>query len=122
MRQLLRPVRQPRAKADEKKDGAGAAKGEEKDQKYWSGRMQQLQDQLQRDRTLADALQSRINALTTDFVNRDDPAQRGVLASDRQKAIAELDRLKKSIADTTRAIPALEEEARRANVPAGWLR
>ena len=64
----------------------------------------------------------RINALTTDFVNRDDPAQRGVLASDRQKATAELERLKKSIADTTRAIPALEEEARRANVPAGWLR
>ena len=58
----------------------------------------------------------------TDFVNRDDPAQRAVLASDRQKAIGELDRLKKQIEADKKAIADLEEEARRANVPPGWLR
>ena len=99
-----------------------ATKADVKDQKYWRDRMKKLQDQLQRDRVYAEALQSRINALTTDFVNRDDPAQRGVVAADRQQAVDELDRLKKSIAETTKAIPALEEEARQANVPAGWLR
>jgi hypothetical protein len=34
----------------------------------------------------------------------------------------ELDRLKKQIDATKKAIADLEEEARRANVPPGWLR
>ena len=45
-----------------------------KDQKYWFGRLKALQDRLARDQDYADAMQTRINALTTDFVNRDDPA------------------------------------------------
>lgn len=113
------------SKADGKASGAsssGDAQGATKDEKYWSGRMKQLREQAQRDRMLVDALQSRINALTTDFVNRDDPAQRAVIAGDRQKAVEELDRMKKSIVDGTKAISDLEEEARRAGVPAGWLR
>jgi hypothetical protein len=110
------------AKTGAKDDAKDATKADVKDQKYWRDRMKKLQDQLQRDRVYAEALQSRINALTTDFVNRDDPAQRGVVATNRQQAVDELDRLKKSIAETTKAIPALEEEARQANVPAGWLR
>ena len=84
--------------------------------------MKELQTQLQRDQTYVDALQTRVNSLATDFVNRDDPAQRGVLASERQKALGELDRLKKQIEATKKAIADLEEEARRANVPPGWLR
>ena len=84
--------------------------------------MKELQTQLQRDQTYVDALQTRVNSLATDFVNRDDPAQRAVLASERQKALGELDRLKKQIEATKKAIADLEEEARRANVPPGWLR
>jgi hypothetical protein len=93
-----------------------------KDQAYWAGRMKELQTQLQRDQTYVDALQTRVNSLATDFVNRDDPAQRGVLAGERQKALGELERLKKQIEATKKAIADLEEEARRANVPPGWLR
>jgi hypothetical protein len=93
-----------------------------KDQAYWAGRIKELQTQLQRDQTYVDALQTRVNSLATDFVNRDDPAQRGVLAGERQKALGELERLKKQIEATKKAIADLEEEARRANVPPGWLR
>ena len=93
-----------------------------KDQAYWSGRMKELQTQLQRDQTYVDAMQTRVNSLATDFVNRDDPAQRGALASERQKVLGELDRLKKQIEAEKKAIADLEEEARRANVPPGWLR
>ena len=111
----------------EKKPSGDAEKGsadetEVKDQAYWSKRMADLKDQLERDQTFLDALQTRIDSLTADFVNRDDPAQRGQIANDRQKALAELDRLKKAIAQGKAAIPELEEEARRAGVPAGWLR
>jgi hypothetical protein len=106
------------AKADDK----GGDKGEKKDKAYWFGRLQTLQQTLDRDTSFADALQSKINALTTDFVNRDDPAQRAVIEQNRQKSIAELARLTTSVQDTKKAIADLFEEARRAGVPPGWLR
>jgi hypothetical protein len=84
--------------------------------------MKALQQQLDRDSTFADALQSKINALTTDFSARDDPAQRAVIERERQKSIAEQNRLKKAIEDDKKAIADLQEEARRAGVPPGWLR
>ena len=93
-----------------------------RDQAYWGARMKELRTQLDRDQIFAEAIQTRINSLTADFVNRDDPAQRGVIERDRQRAIAELDRLTKAIADGKKAIADLEEEARRAGAPPGWLR
>jgi hypothetical protein len=93
-----------------------------KDKAYWLGRMKELQKQLERDETYAEALQSRINQLTRDFVGRDDPAQRAVIARDKQKAIDELNLLKQTIVTDKKAISDLEDEARRAGVPPGWLR
>ncbi len=93
-----------------------------RDQAYWSGRLSALQVQLDRDQVYADALQTRINALTTDFVNRDDPAQRDVIERDRQKALAELDRLTRAVEADRKALADFQEEARRAGVPPGWLR
>ena len=93
-----------------------------KDEAYWKARIAKARDDLQRAQTFADALQSRINALTTDFTARSDPAQRAVIGSDRQKALAELDRVKKEIEASTKAIAGIQEEARKANVPAGWVR
>jgi hypothetical protein len=60
--------------------------------------------------------------LSTDFVNRDDPAQRSTIAADRQKAMDELARVKAEIVQHTKAITDIQDEARRANVPAGWVR
>lgn len=94
----------------------------ERDQAYWSARISQARAALERSKIFADALQSRINALTTDFVNRDDPIQRSQLELERQRALAELDKVKKEIADQTKAISDIEEEARKAGVPPGWLR
>jgi hypothetical protein len=93
-----------------------------KDQAYWAARYKALQDALLRDQNYADAMQTRINSLNADFVNRDDPAQRAVIERDRQKALAELGRLKTSVLETRKAIADLEEEARRAGVPPGWMR
>jgi uncharacterized protein YoxC len=69
-----------------------------------------------------EALQSRINALSADFVNRDDPAQRQKIAEDRQRAIEELGRVTQEVKDATEAIAAIQDEARRLGVPAGWVR
>lgn len=94
----------------------------QKDEAYWRNRISQARDQLERTKTLLDALQSRVNALATDFVNTDDPARRSVIERDRQKASAEMERLKKEIGEQTKAVASIEEEARRGGVPAGWLR
>jgi hypothetical protein len=103
--------------ADQPKD-AGPAK----DQKYWSDRKKGLDSKLERDQVLADAMQSRINGLTADFAARADPAQRSVIERDRQRAVAELDSLQKAIKADQQALTDLDEEARKASVPAGWLR
>jgi hypothetical protein len=100
---------------------AGPA-GPARDQAYWRGRMTAAREQLDRSQTFAAALQSRIDALTLDFVNRDDPAQRSVVEQNRLKALAELERVQREIAAQTKAITAIEDEARKAGVPAGWLR
>jgi hypothetical protein len=104
----------------DKKDAA--AGGGVRDQKYWRDRMNTARVALERDTGYADAMQTRINALTTDFTNRDDPSQRSAIERDRQKALSALDRLRKQIEDDKKAISELEEEARRAGVPPGWLR
>ena len=44
------------------------------------------------------------------------------VAGDRQKALTELDRVKKEIQQHTKALADLQEEARKAGVPPGWLR
>ena len=110
------------AKGADAKDAKDKDKGAVRDQKYWSGRMKDLQTQLDRDQAFADALQSKINGLTADFSARDDPAQRAQIGRDRQKAIDEQNRLRQAIQDDKKAISDLEEEARKAGVPAGWLR
>ena len=88
----------------------------------WRKRITAARDALSRAQVFAEALQSRINALSTDFVNRDDPAQRNAIAGERQKALAEIDRVKQEIVDHQKAISAIQDEARRAGVPAGWVR
>jgi hypothetical protein len=95
---------------------------ETKDQAYWSARINSARAALERSRIFADALQSRLNALNADIVNRDDPAQRAQLERERQRAVAELDRVKKEMAEQTKAIADIEGEARKAGVPPGWLR
>src|SRR5262249_53264766 len=104
------------------KDAKGSGDGEEKGQEYWGGKMHALNEQLERDRMYAEAIQTRINSLTADFSAKDDPAQRMMIADDREKAVSELSRLRKQIEEDKDAIGNLEEEARHASVPPGWLR
>jgi hypothetical protein len=93
-----------------------------KDEAWWRARINEPREQLRRDEVLLDALQMRINGLTTDFIGRDDPYQRARIGEDRQKAIAELERVRTEIVDLKKKIEDIEEEARRASVPPGWLR
>ena len=110
------------AKAGDAQADAKAAAAPQADAAAWKKRKQDLETAIERSKAFADALQSQINGLTTDFAARDDPAQRNAVAANRQKALTELDRVKKEITANTKALADLSEEARRAGVPPGWLR
>jgi hypothetical protein len=99
-----------------------AAASEPRDEAWWRQRIGQVRDNVRRYEIIAEALQSRINALTNDFAGRDDPYQRARIAGDRQKAMAELDRVRSDVVLQKKKIEEIEEEARRAAVPPGWLR
>lgn len=89
---------------------------------YWRKRIGDARDQRDRNKVYLEALQSRINGLWADFTARDDPAQRAVLLAERQRALNEQERLTKEQQELEKQIAAIEEEARRAGVPPGWLR
>jgi hypothetical protein len=114
------------AKADDKDQAKDAKPADPKEpakgQAYWSAKMKTLQTTLDRDSLAAEAMQTRVNSLITDFINRDDPAQKAVIAKNRDQAMAELTRLKQAVVTETKAIADFQEEARRAGVPPGWLR
>ena len=118
------------AKADDAKPGAAKGDGKTaekpadpaKDEAAWRARMTAAREDLRRNEAFRDALQSRINALSADFAARDDPYQRAQIADDRQKALAELARLTADIDKGKKAITDIEDEARRAMVPPGWIR
>jgi len=93
-----------------------------KDEAYWRARISEARNGLERSKAFQEALQSQINGFSTDFAARDDPAQRQVIGSKRQKALSELDRVKKEIVDYEKQIRDIEEEARKAGVPPGWVR
>lgn len=114
-----------KAGADAKqKDQAAAAPAPAgvKDEAYWRARLQTEREALSRAQMFSDALQSRINGLSTDFTARDDPAARAAIGADRQKSLDELQRVKKEIEQHTKAVTDIQEEARRSGAPAGWVR
>lgn len=111
------------AEAGQAPAGSGVqAESGAKDEKYWKGRMASAREALERSESFAAALQSQINGLTAEFVNRDDPAQRAQIEQRRTKAVADLERAQREIEAGRKAIAAVEDEARKAGVPAGWLR
>lgn len=93
-----------------------------KTEAYWRERMTNARQQRNRNAVYLDALQSRINALWADFTARDDPAQRAVIASERQRALDELERLQQEQASLDKQILGIEEDARQSGIPPGWIR
>jgi hypothetical protein len=93
-----------------------------KDEAYWKNRMRDLQGTLDADEIHLAAMSSRLAALSADFSNTDSVSQRVVLRRERENAATEVTRLKAEVVKDKKAIDTLEEEARRASVPPGWLR
>ena len=102
--------------------GAATPQTPPQDEQWWRDRMTNTRASLERNQVLAEAMQSRINGLQTDFVNRDDPAQRAEVRRQLQRALDEHDRLKQAIARDEQQIKDIQTEARRNRIPPGWIR
>ena len=95
---------------------------EPKNEAWWKNRMAAAREELRRNEVFAEALQSRINALSRDFVNRDNPVHRANIGKERTEALNELARVKQEIERSRKQIQDIEEEARTAGIPPGWVR
>jgi hypothetical protein len=108
--------------ASESAEPAVKPDSDTKDEAWWRSRMQQARAALDRDQLLGEALQSRVNALTNEWSARDDPAQRQALWDQRELTLQELTRMKDQIEADRKAIDDVQNEARKEDVPAEWVR
>ena len=77
---------------------------------------------MRRNETFLEALQTRVNALGNDFRNSGDSVQQAKVTQDRLKALEDLERVKADVELSKKQIADIEEEARKAGVPPGWVR
>jgi hypothetical protein len=93
-----------------------------RDEAWWRAKMGDARTAVDRGQMAAAALQSRINALKADVVNIDDPILQARSRNDLGRALDELDRVTKQIETDRKVVSALQDDARRLNIPAGWIR
>lgn len=117
-----KPEEAPAAEADQKPDTDEKPAEEVRNEAWWKGRLVAARESLRRNQMFADALQTKVNALSSDFVSRDNPVQRAQIGQERAQALEELARVKQEILRGTQQIADIEEEARKEGVPPGWLR
>jgi hypothetical protein len=91
-----------------------------KSETYWKARMADLTATLAGDQTRVDAARIQVKDLAR-YVSRDGSMVPSVATATFQ-ANADLTSAAAAVVNDQRAIAVAEEEARRANVPAGWLR
>ncbi len=92
------------------------------DDAWWRKRIADARTAVDRDQAAAEALQTHINALQRDVVNVDDPLKQAKLREDLNASLLQLERAKTKVVDDQAYIKQIQDEARRLDVPAGWVR
>ena len=95
---------------------------ERRDESWWRERMADVRQRITSDDARISALELEIPRLDGEAISRDDPAQQATLRREANDARSELERVRTRAASTRREFSALLEEARRQDVPPGWLR
>lgn len=90
---------------------------------YWREEKARLVQDLQEAQKKLKELQALEAKLQTQYYNWDDPAYRdGVIKPQWDQALKDIEKAKEKIKAAQKALQALEERARKAGVPPGWLR
>jgi hypothetical protein len=101
----------------------GAAPGAGRTQEDWKSMISSARGAVANLESRIATLQSQVNKLAADFYAWDDPAYRdGVIKPAWDQALANLEQAKDALPGAKQRIADIEEEARKAGVPPGWLR
>ncbi len=95
---------------------------DEKGEAAWRGRITQAREALRRNEVFLEAMQTRVSSLFIDAQNRPSAVQQEKLRDDAAKAAVEMARVKADLEASKKQVFDIEEEARKAGVPPGWLR
>jgi hypothetical protein len=95
---------------------------ESRDESWWRERVATIRGNITREEAQILALELEIPRLDGQAVSRDDPVQQASLRKQANEARAELETRRTDLAATRRMLAAVLEEARRLDVPPGWLR
>jgi hypothetical protein len=99
--------------------GEVAAEGQEA---WWRARIGAARARVDQARAHMEALDARLAALARDVVGVDDPAQRQVLQRERSVGLLERETMASTLEQAQAAVATVEEAARRAGIPPGWIR
>jgi hypothetical protein len=117
------PGAAPQAAADQKPAPGNPGPAGQADEAAWRSRITQAREALRRSEMFLQALQTRANALYNDYRNgAGDFTQQAQSNEERQKNLQELERVKAEVEASKKHVADIEEEARKAGVPPGWLR
>jgi hypothetical protein len=94
------------------------------DEPIWRGRAREHRDAVHNAEKAIQDAQDRLNALMSDrdVTNTQDPTRLQTVEARKAEARSSLDAARLNLAEAQKALQDLEEEARRSNVPPGWLR
>ena len=101
---------------------ASPAEEHKNDEAWWRKRVADARTALDTDQTTVSTLQGKINALQRDVVNLDNPMQAAKAREELANSLALLDKAKAQVVADQNAIQGIQDEARRMDVPAGWVR
>jgi hypothetical protein len=93
-----------------------------KDEAYWRRVFTEARDRLARSSGFMSALKTQYDVLANRFTTVSDAAQRGAIVAEMEKVQGEIDRLQQDIDQQTKDLASLEDQARKAGVPPGWIR
>lgn len=93
------------------------------DEEYWKGRYNETAEDLRAAEEKLQKLQEEMNGLRIAFyAEQDGVAGRPKINSEIERQFEEIEAAKKKVEDSKQALENLEEEARKAGVPPGWVR
>jgi len=98
------------------------AQSDVKDEAYWRRVVGEARSRLERSALVVGTLRSQYEALAYRFASLSDASQRALVVVEMEKLQTEIDRLQREVSQQTQDLAGLEEQARRAGVPPGWIR
>jgi chromosome segregation ATPase len=83
--------------------------------------MAAAREHVSRTRIQLEAMRSRVGRLAGAALNAANPAEQSQVQREQQETLQEYDRLRADVERYERGLTELEEQARQAGVPPGWL-